>query len=198
LYVLPGTYTVRIKYGTYTDSANVKVLADPRQQVDMAGLQQWQSAGMEYEKMVGGLTTNMDKLRDAKDRISLADKLVEEQVKDTAATRRYMEKKNAVNKEIDSLMRLVVQSEDVQGIYEDPSQLINKMMSAAFYLDPAFGTPNPPVGAPPSTFGLAMKKVKTDADSFNNSVSAFMKGNWKQFEDLVKGLNLQVMQPISN
>ena len=24
-----------------------------------------------------------------------------------------------------------------------------------------------------------------------------MKGNWKQFEDLVKGLNLQVMQPIT-
>ena len=198
LYVLPGTYTVRIKYGAFADSATVKVLADPRQQVDMAGLQQWQTAGMEFEKMVGGLTTSMDKLRDAKDRISLADKLVEDQVKDTAATRRYTEKKNAVNKEIDSLMRLMVQSEDIQGIYEDPSQLINKMMSAAFYLDPAFGTPNPPVGAPPATYGLAMKKVKADADSFNNSVSSFMKGNWKQFEDLVKGLNLQVMQPITN
>ena len=158
----------RIKYGAFADSATVKVLADPRQQVDMAGLQQWQAAGMEFEKMVGGLTTSMDKLRDAKDRISLADKLVEDQVKDTAATRRYTEKKNAVNKEIDSLMRLVVQSEDIQGIYEDPSQLINKMMSAAFYLDPAFGTPNPPVGAPPATYGLAMKKVKADADSFNN------------------------------
>ena len=197
-YVVPGTYTVRVKYAGQTESATVKVLADPRQQVDMAGLEQWQSSALEFEKMASGITGSMDKLRDAKDRITLVDKLVEDQVKDTSALRLYTEKKKSVNAEIDSLMRMVVQAEDVQGIYEDPSQLINKLMSAAFYLDPAFGTPNPPVGAPPATYGLAMKKVKADADSFNNSVNPFVKGNWKQFEDLVKGLNLQVMQPITN
>ena len=198
LYVLPGTYKVRIRYGNHADSANIKVLADPRQQIDMAGLQQWQTAGTEYQKMVNGLTASMDKLRDAKDRISLADKLVEEQVKDTTSVRRYNESKTSVNKTIDSLMRMMVQSEEIQGIYEDPEQLINKLTSAAFYLDPAFGTPNPPVGAPPATYSLAMKKVKSDSDAFNKQVNDFISGDWKQFEGLVKGLNLQVMQPITN
>lgn len=197
-YVMPGTYKVRIIYGVWKDSTLVNVLTDPRIKTDMAGVRQWHEAAKELEVLAGSVTASMDQLRDAKDRVSLAEKLTDEQVKDTASLRRFSEKAAEMNRQINELMGKVMPSEDVQGIYEDPAQLMNKLQSVAFNLDPAFGTPNPPTGAPPATFSLASKKVKADADAFNKQVSEFISGNWKQFEDLVKTLNLQVMPTLTD
>jgi hypothetical protein len=138
----------------------------------------------------------MDKIRDAESRMRTVDPLVTAQVKDTAALRRYNDMKSKLQGQIDSLKRRMMPGEDVQGIYEDPAQLVNQLQSLYFYLDPAFGTPNPPLGAPPSTFGLSMKKVRANADAFNKSVQAFEQGPWRDYENLVKGLNLQLLQPL--
>ncbi|HSK14002.1 MAG TPA: hypothetical protein VK907_12365 [Phnomibacter sp.] len=195
-YVKPGTYTLRVKYGDGTDSALVKVLSDPRQQVDLAGLEKWHEAVDGFFAMVQGITKSMDILRDAKERISLIDKLVAEQVRDTASKRSFGEKKVAMLKEIDSLMAKVMPGEDVQGIYEHPDQLANKVGGLIFYLDAAFGTPNPPAGAPPAMFYIARDKVQTEVDTFNKGVADWIKGNWKSFEEQVKGLNINVLAPL--
>ncbi|MCU0380084.1 MAG: hypothetical protein MUE58_02745 [Chitinophagaceae bacterium] len=196
MYVAPGTYIARVSYKTHMDSTRIEVKADPRAPVDAAGLAAWDAASWETQQMITGLTASMDKLRDAKERMGTIDPLAKAQVKDTAMLRRYNDQKSRVEKTIDSLSRKMMPGEDIQGIYEDPSQLVNQLQSLVFYLDPAFGTPNPPTGAPPSTFGLSMKKVKSNADAFNNSVDAFVNGQWREFEGLVKGMNLQLLQPL--
>ncbi len=195
-YAMAGTYKVRIKYGSSVDSAMVKVLDDPRKQVDLAGVQQWHQGYQSFASLVEGVTASMDKLRDAKDRMALVDKLLEAQAPDTAAKRRYEEARKAVNKQTEALMKKVMPGPEVQGIYEDPEQLMNKLSSVAFYLDPAFGTPNPPAAAPPATFGWALKKVKTEADAFNEAVKLFEGREWKAYEDAVKALQLQLLQPL--
>jgi hypothetical protein len=101
-----------------------------------------------------------------------------------------------VGKEIDSLMAKLTAPEDAQGIYEDPAQLMQKLQSVAFYLDPAFGTPNPPAGPPPSTFAIAMKNVKVNADAFNSSVLNWKERSWTVYEEMVKGLKLDVLRPL--
>lgn len=195
-YVTAGTYSVKIMYGKQADSTSITVLNDPRKQVNAAAVTQWQQGYTEFAAMVNSITQSMDKLRDAKERMQLADKLVEAQVTDTAAKRRYSDAKTAASKKIDELMRKVMPGEEVQGIYEDPEQLMNKLASVAFYLDPAFGTPNPPAAAPPATFGWAMKKVSADAQAFNTAVQAFENKEWKQYEEAVKQLQLQLLAPL--
>ncbi|HSR40464.1 MAG TPA: hypothetical protein VLL95_16260, partial [Phnomibacter sp.] len=195
-YVIAGNYKVRIKYGSEADSAMVKVNNDPRKQVDAAGVAVWQAGYEEFTSTVNGVTASMDKLRDAKDQMNAVEKMVSAQVKDTAAKKRFADAHKLASKQVDSLMRLVAPGEEIQGIYEDPSQLMNKLMGAAFYLDPAFGTPNPPASAPPATFGWSMKKLKADAGAFNEAVKAFENKTWKQFEEVVKGLNLQLLPPL--
>jgi len=196
VFVSPGTYTAHISYGAFSDSQQVKVLADPRRQMDMAGVEQWHKSADAYFEMVGSVTRSADILRDAKERMTLLDKLVAEQVKDTIVKKRYDEKRKSVGKETDSLMAKLTAPENAQGIYEDPVQLMQKLQSVVFYLDPAFGTPNPPAGPPPSTFTLAMKNVKTEADAFNIAVLRWKDTNWVQFEELVKGLKLDLFRPL--
>jgi photosystem II stability/assembly factor-like uncharacterized protein len=196
VYVMPGRYMARVRYRGHQDSTSIEVKADPRVQVDPAGLAAWDAASRETEQLINGLTASMDKLRSARQQMAVIDPLVQAQVKDTATMRRYKDQKSTVDKQIDSLQRLMMPGEDVQGIYEDPSQLANQLQSLFFYLDPAFGTPNPPLGAPPSTYGLSMKKVRSGADAFNKAVDGFERGAWKDFESLVKGMSLQLLPPL--
>jgi hypothetical protein len=128
--------------------------------------------------------------------MNVLDKLVAVQVKDTTVKRRYEENRKVIRKEIDSIMAKLTAPEDAQGIYEDPAQLMQKLQYVAFYLDPAFGTPNPPSGAPPSTFAMAFKNVSADAKVFNQSVSKWKETSWKRFEDMVKGLDLDLLRPL--
>jgi photosystem II stability/assembly factor-like uncharacterized protein len=196
VHVRPGTYTVLISYGAFSDSQQVKVLSDPRRKVDMSGVEQWHKSSDDYFSMVSGVTNSADILRDAKDRMSTLDKLVADQVKDTTAKKSYNEKRKALGKEIDSLMAKLTAPEDAQGIYEDPAQLMQKLQSVAFFLDPAFGTPNPPAGPPPSTFAMALKNVKKDADAFNLTVSNWKKTSWLNYEEMVKGMKLDLLRPL--
>jgi hypothetical protein len=194
--VVPGTYTARVIYGPYRDSTTMLVKPDPRVQVDAAGLAQWEAASWETQNLVNALTASMDKLRDAQARLDVVDPLVMDQLKDTVALKRYNDQKAVVRKTIDSLQRKMMPGAEVQGIYEDPAQLMVQLQSQIFYLDPAFGTPNPPSGAPPSTYGLYRKNFKAGADEFNRSVEAFERGPWKDFEGIVQGLNLQLLKPL--
>jgi hypothetical protein len=41
-----------------------------------------------------------------------------------------------------------------------------------------------------------MKKLKADAGAFNEAVKSFENKTWKQFEEVVKGLNLQLLPPL--
>jgi hypothetical protein len=196
MYVQPGTYTVRVDYGAFSDSQQVKVLPDPRRTIDLAGVEKWHQSADEYFNLVTTVTISTDILRDAKDRMNVLDKLVAVQVKDTTVKRRYEENRKVIGKEIDSIMAKLTAPEDAQGIYEDPAQLMQKLQNVAFYLDPAFGTPNPPSGAPPSTFAMAFKNVMADAKLFNQSVSKWKETSWKRFEDMVKGLDLDLLRPL--
>jgi photosystem II stability/assembly factor-like uncharacterized protein len=196
VYVMPGKYTARLRYRNYADSTTILVKADPRVQVDQSGLAAWDAASKETQQLITGLTGSMDKLRNAQKQMATVDPLVQAQVKDTAQLKRYNMQKSRVEKQVDSLMRLMMPGEEVQGIYEDPAQLSIQLQSLFFYLDPAFGTPNPPQGAPPATYGLALKKVRSSADGFNRAVEGFERGAWKDFETMVKGLNLHLMPPL--
>jgi photosystem II stability/assembly factor-like uncharacterized protein len=196
--VMPGEYTVRIKYGDITDSGKLKVLPDPRRTVDMAGIEKWHAAMDEFSELVNGVTANADLLRDAKKRLGRLDEMVKEQVKDTTLQRLYRDKRGAVGKEIDSLMGLLMAGEEVQGIYEDPKLLMAQLAAANMILEPAFGTPNPPGGAPPASFDPALRKAGEEAESWRKTISKWYQGSWQSFEAWLKDLNLSLLAPIKN
>jgi photosystem II stability/assembly factor-like uncharacterized protein len=195
--VMPGEYIVRIKYADKADSAKVKVMPDPRRTVDMAGgVAKWHDAMDDFSSLVNEVTASADVLRDAKKRLGLLEEMVKEQVKDTAMQRMFREKRGAVGKEIDSLMALLMPGEDVQGIFMDPAMLMSHLGTVGMVLEPAFGTPNPPGGAPPATFAPAYKKAKREADAWNGAVAGWLNGSWKTFEAWVRELNLSHLAPI--
>lgn len=194
--VQPGTYWVKMRYGSHTDSAQVKVLPDPRRSIDAAGVVRWHTAYTDFAAMVGTVTASADLLRDAKKRLTLLDELVTDQVKDTAARRQFAGQRSRTATTIDSLLSLLMHGEDVQGIYEDPKQLMIQLSGVAMYLEPAFGTPNPPGGAPPAAFYQSYKVVQAAAQQWNTSVQTWHSKDWKALESTVRVLNLSHLAPL--
>lgn len=175
--VLPATYKVRITYGKVMDSAMVNVKLDPRLPISEADMQARENTMQTMYGKVSVITEAMDRLREAKQAISLINRQIgdseDQKAKDAKKMGKDME--TAVQKLIES----VSGKDDVQGIFRSPTILSAKIYGAMSYMGYA--------GKPTPTAELVMKQAEVDMAKFLVEVNAFFEGDWKKYQQAVEG-----------
>lgn len=175
--VLPATYKIRISYGKVMDSAMVNVKLDPRLPISEADMQARENMMQGMYGKVSVITEAMDRLREAKQAISMINRQIgdseDQKAKDAKKMGKDME--TAVQKLIES----VSGKDDVQGIFRNPTILSAKISGAMSYMGY--------LGKPTPTAELVMKQAEGDMAKFLVEVNAFFEGDWKKYQQTVEG-----------
>lgn len=175
--VLPATYKIRISYGKVMDSAMVNVKLDPRLPISEADMQARENMMQGMYGKVSVITEAMDRLREAKQAISMINRQIgdseDQKAKDAKKMGKDME--TAVQKLIES----VSGKDDVQGIFRNPTILSAKIYGAMSYMGY--------LGKPTPTAELVIKQAEGDMAKFLVEVNAFFEGDWKKYQQTVEG-----------
>ncbi|MCU0393882.1 MAG: hypothetical protein MUE81_22455, partial [Thermoflexibacter sp.] len=182
--VLPDTYKVRITYGKNMDSAMVNVKADPRIPVTLADMQARETAMQAMYQKISVVTEAMDRLREAKQTISMVNRQLgnseDQKIKDAKKMGKDME--TAVQK----LMESFSGKDDVQGIFRSPDTYSAKMFAGMSYMRYA--------GKPTPTAQMVMKQSEESMSEFVGKVNAFMEGDWKKYQQAVEGASPKIFK----
>jgi photosystem II stability/assembly factor-like uncharacterized protein len=137
LFVLPGTYTARVKYGGLEEKATVTVKPDPRLKRDEAGLLKSHAMAMQ----VGGWMEELDKVlkvvANHQQAIQTLQNYIptgkdkEEQAPE--ALKKLKEAAVALGKKLKELKNRVVPDDELQG-FNDDSNLLAEQINAVFYM----------------------------------------------------------------
>ena len=195
-YIIPGIYTVVVEYGAARDSQMVTVRPDPRIDVKLSQINELYKAQDDFEKHVKALTDAMDHLREAKKRIQTLSGMVKEQINDEEQQEAFEKSTKTLKAQIDSLMVKVVPGQDVQGIFNDPDMLINKLSATGAYFDPSFGSNNPAYSSASPTTLQAAASLQKEIAAFVSEVNTFFDEKWNGFEQEVEGMQLQLIPDI--
>ncbi|TAH18583.1 MAG: hypothetical protein EAZ08_11145 [Cytophagales bacterium] len=182
--VLPATYKVRITYGKNMDSAMVNVKLDPRLPITQADMQARDAMFQTMYTKVSVVTEAMDRLREAKQTISMVNRQLgdseEQKVKD--AKKMGKDTEAGVQKLIDK----VIAKDDIQGIFRSADILSAKLFGAMNYLGYA--------GKPTPTAQVVMKHAETDITQFVTEVNAFFEGDWKKYQQTVESASPKIFK----
>ena len=135
--VLPGSYTVRLSYKDYSDSATVRVLMDPRITVPEAEIRRQEALEARMRSNIALATEAADRIREAQKTLqSIAGQLKERKDSSAAAVK---EQGKAVGDSLKALRGLILQPDDVQGIYTDPERLDARIWPTMNYISSTWG-----------------------------------------------------------
>lgn len=190
-----GSFKVKLTYGEHADSTVIAVKADPRMQIDQAGVRSFYNYWAEFERYVEALTLSVDNLNDAKTRIKSVEALVNDQAgEDAKKTFEAITKK--CRGHIDTLLQMVMPGEEVQGIFSDPDMLSNRLFAASAYFNPAFDAPNPAFRGVSEAHKVVAEQVETELKAFVEKANSFLLTDWAAWEKTVQNLDLKIVKPI--
>ncbi len=138
--VLPGTYKVRLKLEGKIDSAEVRVLPDPRLPVTEADRQAKFAALMRVERDIKTAAEAMKRLR--KTRQAIRDLLEKIRERRDSTARQVRQSAQKLQQKLDSLMHQIVQKE-VQGLLRDPRVLSAQLGYVYRSLQSSWDAPTP-------------------------------------------------------
>ena len=193
--VLPDDYKVRITYGDHKDSVTVKVLPDPRMDIQMADLKAFYAAWEDFNTYVNATTMAMDQLVDAKKRMNGIMSMIHDQVEEEAIKKQFQDTSKLLKKQIKELMNRVIPGPEVQGIFNDPDMLGSRLFEVNAFFSPAFGSPNPPFHGPTPNQERIVNALKKELQTFVEDVNTFFAKDWLIFEKEVDDLSLDITKP---
>lgn len=181
--VLPGTYTIALEYGDFSDSTEVTVKADPRLPFTMAQMRAKDVAYRDLEQVIEKATAGFDQLKEVRKtmkRVSTAiETLDEEAQKETKA------KMKALGKEVDRLEMLYMMPGGLKGIQRSSDNLTSTLGAARRYISAADGAPN-------QAAKRAIAKAKRDTRKVLEEINTFMAKDFKAFQEHIEGLNFSL------
>ena len=178
--VEPGTYKIKLRYKGLVDSTDITVVSDPRINISPASRRSLNELRAQYDEQIKGLTTAMDRIREAEKTIGLINQQIPKE--DTS----YQELQQLSGAMKDSLIVLKEKfsgKEDVQGILRDPSTVRSQIFSARRYL---YGT----LEAPSSTHRYIISQAEKAIDSWLEAFNSFFSNDWTKFQQSVEAANL--------
>lgn len=193
--VLPGDYKVHITYGDHKDSVTVKVLPDPRMDINMADLKAFYTAWEDFNTYVNATTMAMDQLADAKKRLNSIMGMISDQIEEEAILKQFQDTSKLLKKQIKELMNRVIPGPEVQGIFNDPDMLGSRLFEVEAFFAPAFGAPNPPFHGPTPNQERIVNALKKELHAFVGDVNSFFAKDWLTFEKEVDALPLDITKP---
>ncbi len=184
---LPGKYTLVAQYGEHKDSAEVTVKLDPRVSYitaqDLANLKQ---AYDDFTAQAENSTDQFEKLKKAKKRVTIIEKLTETLPKDSTQTK-IAELNKTTIKEIDELMNRFVDKQGLKGIQRNPNTLNRQMGMARRYLRSSYGKPTP-------NAQVAIDKAEAAMKDITGKVNSFFTENWTKYQSEVEAIQFNLFE----
>ncbi|MBB4079564.1 photosystem II stability/assembly factor-like uncharacterized protein [Lewinella aquimaris] len=182
--VVPGTYRILMTYGNHSGETIVTVQADPRDHY--AGSTRY----AERDRMYAELETEVEKVRDAFDRLQEARKSITrvegamadapKAVKDSLSK----EGKDLV-KRIAALEEIYTEAEDLKGIQRNPTNLQSYLYGARNYISQIEGQPS-------QMAELMLEQFSRGAEDFVSKVDAFFTTEFAEYQREVEAANLSL------
>ncbi|MFQ5631785.1 MAG: hypothetical protein ACE5I1_23680, partial [bacterium] len=135
-FVLPGIYTVRIRYAGHNDSASVKVLPDPRKEVSLATMREKYTLIEQVGAKTEVFAEAIDRLRNNRESIDL----VMKRLKNGTSSDTLKKRSKAMQDSVDVLMDAIL-GKEVQGIRRDPDLAGSRLRSVLFSLQSSWDAP---------------------------------------------------------
>jgi photosystem II stability/assembly factor-like uncharacterized protein len=177
--VLPGTYKLRLTFGDQKDSANIKVLADPRFKVSQEVIEARYKMLTDLQKLTTLAADASARLRESKEVADEYEKKMKDSKKDEYKA--ALEKTKVVKDSIDAIFDFILGKEDKrQGIVRqrDPTP-VSYIGTASFYIS----TSNDPVGA---TDQRVFKFAEENITKVLNRVNAFYEKTWPDYRSTME------------
>jgi hypothetical protein len=140
-YVPPGDYEVTISYQGNSSSQNLRVLKDPRLNVNDYEIALKVKTQQEFDAMVEEATGIMDEIRDTEESVNMIKQVLERN--SVVKEEKLYDMIKAYAKSISELKEKMV-GKEVQGIYRKPEVLTSQLFATSYLLD------NPLVPATPN------------------------------------------------
>lgn len=183
LKVIPGKYEIVIELGGEKDSAWLEVKSDPRISIDMADLKANHDAKKSMYDQLEGLNNISELLKRSKKSIGVIQKIMAEEMPND----KYKALKDSIkgiNKSIKKFEERIW-GKKVEGYYDQPEVLQSQFGTLSWHMNSNKG---------PLTQGnmILIEKFLKDSNTLVKDVEDFYKGDWKNFEEYVRSLNLDI------
>ncbi len=184
LSALPGKYTIIAQYGDQTAQTEVEVKLDPRvEDITPQDIQDLKAAYEELSVMMENSNAAFDKLKKAKKKVELIEKLTET-VQDT--TKKAMKELNKSTKEqIEEMIVSFVDKENLKGIQRNPTTLNRMVGGARRYLMSSYGKPTP-------NAQIAIDKAEKAVTAALAKIDTFFKNDWTAYQAKVEAMDFDL------
>ncbi|HKK77895.1 MAG TPA: hypothetical protein VJ953_22645 [Saprospiraceae bacterium] len=183
--VLPGTYTIALEFGDFSDETEVTVKADPRLSFTMEQMRAKDAAYRDFEQMVEKATAGFDQLKEVRKTMKRVSAAIE--TLDEEAQKETKDKMKALGKEVDRLEMLYMMPDGLKGIQRSSDNLSSTLRSARGYISSSDGAPNQ--GAQ-----RAITKAKKDTQKVLEQINTFMTGDFKAFQEHIEELDFSLFK----
>ena len=184
LRVLPGKYTIIANYGDHSATTEVEVKLDPRVEgITETDIKDLKNAYGEMSKLIERATKGFDKLKKAKKRVELVEKLAET-IQDTTK-KETIELCKENKKSIDNLMALYMDKPDLKGIQRNPKTLNRALGSARRYLTSSHGKPT-------ANAQIAIDKAVGKVNIVLSKLQEYFDGDWKSFQEKIDAMDFDL------
>lgn len=187
--VLPGEYKVVFTYMETSDSANFVMNYDPRVDYKISDLKDLQALHNELDSYVKQTTLAMDKINEASEQIEIYNKIIDGNDK---IEKDSIEKATKLVKDsIEAIKTYLRGVRGKQGMVGDYNTYNNFMSYAYYYIEAGMDGTN-------STQREIVDRVKRMSDHLVRMVNHFLDNEWKDYQEAVKQLNLNIFKKIEN
>lgn len=187
--VLPGTYKVKVFYGSSVDSTTLEVVMDPRLEVDMEALAAYQPLQERRNAMSAQLAEAANQIRKAKGMAANLGKLIP--VADTSTQANALrDSLTSVNKQLQELQEKMFGKDDVKGYVDQSHTMISQFYRLGGYLSPE--------NIPPSgTAEILLSEIEQTISGYISEVNSFFSGPWKDLETQMTEVKLEILTGFS-
>lgn len=187
LSVLPGSYKVRMTYGTNVDSTNIQVASDPRLPENRAALEAVYTAGKTVESWMQLAAEASRQLAKSKAEASDLKQQMQKLDKETFAS--AISSTTQIIKNIETLQDLYFGKEDKrQGITMDMEGHLTDRLSSAYYYIRSRKT------GVTATETRLMDLAKAELEKVLEQTNSFYKDTWPEYRQMIEGLEFKRFQ----
>lgn len=187
LSVLPGSYKVRMTYGTAVDSTSIQVASDPRLPENRTALEAVYTAGKTVESWMQLVAEASQQLAKSKAEASDLKQQMQKLDKETFAS--AISSTTQIIKNIGSLQDLYFGKEDKrQGITMDTEGHLTDRLSSAYYYIRSRKT------GVTATETRLMDLAKAELEKVLEQTNSFYKDTWPEYRQMIEGLEFKRFQ----
>jgi hypothetical protein len=185
--VMPGTYTLVIKYGAHRAETRVTVLPDPRIAYEPGTWDNKKAVNAELSEIVKAATAGFDRLRDMRTAIELVEKSMANAPDSTQTQIKAWGK--ALRDSIATLEELYMEPEDTKGIKRNPNNLGSSLWSVRSYLRSMNGEPSQMVR-------FAMDNARRQTTEVVTKVNALLAGDFADYRRKIEAMPVTLFKPM--